>query len=322
MKRGVWILLSALLMGLLVASLAIGELRLSLSDIWAGLRGTDALAHTVLWNLRLPRALVAMAVGAALAASGTVMQALFRNPLASPDLLGVSSGGALGAVLALSLGWGAENLFAVPLCALFGAFLAVALVLMLAKRGAGLERLLLCGVALTALLGAGTSFVLSLNADQFRRASAMVFWLLGGLEDRTWEHVVMAVPGVVLGCLLLLPLARPMDLLALGEGGAQSLGVDVKRLRWKLISLSTVLAALATSVAGLIGFVGLVVPHLLRLLVGPGHRRLLPLSMLGGASFLLACDLATRLAPGQLRVGVVSALVGGPFFLWLLRRKP
>ena len=322
MKRGVWILLSALLVGLLVASLAIGELRLSLSDIWAGLRGTDALAHTVLWNLRLPRALVAMAVGAALAASGTVMQALFRNPLASPDLLGVSSGGALGAVIALSVGWGAENLFAVPLCALLGAFLAVALVLMLAKRGAGLERLLLCGVALTALLGAGTSFVLSLNADQFRRASAMVFWLLGGLEDRTWEHVAMAVPGVVLGCLLLLPLARPMDLLALGEGGAQSLGVDVKRLRWKLITLSTVLAALATSVAGLIGFVGLVVPHLLRLLVGPGHRRLLPLSMLGGASFLLACDLATRLAPGQLRVGVVSALVGGPFFLWLLRRKP
>ena len=322
MKRGVWILLSALLVGLLVASLAIGELRLSLSDIWAGLRGTDALAHTVLWNLRLPRALVAMAVGAALAASGTVMQALFRNPLASPDLLGVSSGGALGAVIALSVGWGAENLFAVPLCALLGAFLAVALVLMLAKRGAGLERLLLCGVALTALLGAGTSFVLSLNADQFRRASAMVFWLLGGLEDRTWEHVAMAVPGVVMGCLLLLPLARPMDLLALGEGGAQSLGVDVKRLRWKLITLSTVLAALATSVAGLIGFVGLVVPHLLRLLVGPGHRRLLPLSMLGGASFLLACDLATRLAPGQLRVGVVSALVGGPFFLWLLRRKP
>ena len=322
MKRGAWLLLTVLLLGLFLASLAFGELRLSPSEIWAGLRDQDSLAHTVLWNLRLPRAIVAISVGAGLAASGTVMQALFRNPLASPDLLGVSSGGALGAVIALAAGWGAENLFAVPVCALVGAFLAVALVLMLAKQGAGMERLLLCGVALTALLGAGTSFVLSLNADQFRRASSMVFWLLGGLEDRTWEHVVMAAPGVLIGCLLLLPLARPMDLLALGEGGAQSLGVDVKRLRWKLIGFATVLAALATAVAGLIGFVGLVVPHLLRLMVGPGHRRLLPLSMLGGACFLLACDLVTRLAPGQLRVGVVSAMVGGPFFLWLLRRKP
>ncbi|HEU4952735.1 MAG TPA: iron ABC transporter permease [Holophagaceae bacterium] len=322
MRRGAWLLLTALLLGLLVASLAVGELRLSLAQIWAGLRGTDELAHTVIWNLRLPRALVAVAVGAGLAASGVVMQALFRNPLASPDLLGVSSGGALGAVIALSFGFGAENLVAVPLCALAGAFLAVALVLMLARQGAGMERLLLSGVALATLLGAGTSFVLSLHADQFRRSIAMVFWMLGGLEDRTWEHVAMAVPGVFLGCLLLLPLGRPMDLLALGEGGAQSLGVDVKRLRWKLIALSTLLTALATAVAGLIGFVGLVVPHLLRLLVGPGHRRLLPLSMLGGASFLLACDLATRFAPGELRVGVVSAVVGGPFFLWLLRRRP
>jgi iron complex transport system permease protein len=321
-RRGAWLLLTALLLGLLLASLAFGELRLSPAQIWEGLRGRDELAHTVLWNLRLPRAIVAISVGAALAASGTVMQALFRNPLASPDLLGVSSGGALGAVLALAAGWGAKSLFAVPLCALLGAFLAVALVLMLAKQGAGVERLLLCGVALTALLGAGTSFVLSLSAEQFDRASSMVFWLLGGLEDRTWEHVAMAAPGVLIGCLLLLPLGRPMDLLALGEGGAQSLGVDVKRLRWKLIALSTTLTALVTAVAGLIGFVGLVVPHLLRLLVGPGHKRLLPLSMLGGASFLLACDLVTRLAPGQLRVGVVSALVGGPFFLWLLRRKP
>ncbi len=322
MKRGVWLLMVALLAGLLLVSLAFGELRLSPADIWNGLRGQDQLAHTVLWNLRLPRALVTLAVGAGLAASGTVMQALFRNPLASPDLLGVSSGGALGAVLALSLGWGASNLFAVPLCALVGAFFAVLLVLALAKQGAGVERLLLCGVALTALLGAGTSFVLSLNADQFGRVGSMIFWLLGGLEDRTWEHVVMAGPGILLSCILLVPLARPMDLLALGEGGAQSLGVDVKRLRWKLVALATVLTALATAVAGLIGFVGLIVPHLLRLLVGPGHKRLLPLSMLGGASFLLACDLLTRLAPGQLRVGVVSALVGGPFFLWLLRRKP
>lgn len=321
MKRGAWVLLVALLLGLTLASLGFGELRLSPLDIWKGLTGQDALVRTVLWNLRLPRTLVAIAVGAGLAASGTVMQALFRNPLASPDLLGVSSGGALGAVIALATGWGARSLFAVPLCALFGAFLAVALVLMLARQGAGTERLLLCGVALTALLGAGTSFVISFHSDGTHRAGLMVFWLMGGLEDRTWEHVWMAAPGIAIACLLLLPLGRPMDLLALGEGGAQSLGVDVRRLRRRLIALSTLLTALATAVAGLIGFVGLVVPHLLRLLAGPGHKRLLPLSMLGGASFLLACDLLTRFAPGEIRVGVVSALIGGPFFLWLLRRR-
>lgn len=321
MKRGAWVLLVALLLGLTLASLGFGELRLSPLDIWKGLTGQDALVRTVLWNLRLPRTLVAIAVGAGLAASGTVMQALFRNPLASPDLLGVSSGGALGAVIALSAGWGARSLFAVPICALLGAFLAVALVLMLARQGAGTERLLLCGVALTALLGAGTSFVISFHSDGTHRAGLMVFWLMGGLEDRTWEHVWMAAPGIAIACLLLLPLGRPMDLLALGEGGAQSLGVDVRRLRRRLIALSTLLTALATAVAGLIGFVGLVVPHLLRLLAGPGHKRLLPLSMLGGASFLLSCDLLTRFAPGEIRVGVVSALIGGPFFLWLLRRR-
>ncbi len=317
------------LLGLLVltfvASLAFGELRLSFGEVVGALTGGgDELARTVVRDFRLPRALVGAAVGAALGASGVVMQAFFRNPLASPGLLGVSSGGALGAVAVLALGptlgFAAATLWALPLASVVGAFAATGVVLMLAQRGAGTERLLLSGVALNALLGAGTSFLLTTTVGHFEVNAQILFWLMGGLESRSWEHVWMGVPAILVACLLLLPLGRPMDLLSLGEEGAQSLGVDVRRLRRQLIFLSTVLTALATAVAGIVGFVGLVVPHVLRLAFGPDHRRLLPYSMLGGASFLLACDLLTRTFPLGLRLGVVTSIIGGPFFLWLLRR--
>jgi len=318
-----------LLLGLLVlaflASLAFGELRLGFGQVVGALSGGgDDLARTVVRDFRLPRALVGMAVGAALGASGVVMQAFFRNPLASPGLLGVSSGGALGAVAVLALGplsgLAAASLWALPLASVTGAFAATGAVLMLAQRGAGAERLLLSGVALNALLGAGTSFLLTTTTGHFEVNAQILFWLMGGLESRGWEHVWMGVPAILGACLLLLPLGRAMDLLSLGEQSAQSLGVDVRRLRWQLIALSTVLTALATAVAGIVGFVGLVVPHVLRLAFGPDHRRLLPYSMLGGAAFLLACDLVTRTFPLGLRLGVVTSLIGGPFFLWLLRR--
>jgi iron complex transport system permease protein len=318
-------LLLALLALTFLASLAFGELRLSFGQVLGGLtNGTDEVARTVVRDFRLPRALVGLAVGAALGASGVVMQAFFRNPLASPGLLGVSSGGALGAVAVLALGpmlgFAAATMWALPLASVVGAFAATGMVLMLAQRGAGTERLLLSGVALNALLGAGTSFLLTTTAGHFEVNAQILFWLMGGLESRSWEHVWMGVPAIFVACLLLLPLGRAMDLLSLGEQSAQSLGVDVRRLRRQLIVLSTILTALATAVAGIVGFVGLVVPHVLRLAFGPDHRRLLPYSMLGGAIFLLACDLITRTFPLGLRLGVVTALIGGPFFLWLLRR--
>lgn len=315
--------LLALLALTILASLAFGEVRLSSGQVLAALGGGgDALARTVVLDFRLPRALVGLAVGAALGASGVVMQAFFRNPLASPGLLGVSSGGALGAVAVLALGpaLGLAALWALPVASALGAFAATGAVLVLAQRGAGTERLLLSGVALNALLGAGTSFLLTTTAGHFEVNAQILFWLMGGLESRSWEHVWMGVPAIIAGCLLLLPLGRAMDLLSLGEQSAQSLGVDVRRLRARLIVLSTLLTALATAVAGIVGFVGLVVPHMLRLAFGPDHRRLLPYSMLGGGTFLLACDLVTRTFPLGLRLGVVTALIGGPFFLWLLRR--
>ena len=309
-----------LLLGLLaLASLGIGDVRLGPARIFDGLLHRDDLAATVLWNIRLPRMLVAMLVGSALAASGLVMQAYFRNSLASPGLLGVTSGGAAGAVVMIGLGWASASILVLPVAAILGALLATGVVVLLARRGASTERLLLAGVALNALLGAVTSYVLSNFTLTYERNVKILFWLLGGLEDRTWEHVIMASP-IVVAAALLWPLGRPMDLLSLGAREAQSLGVDVKRLRRSLLALSTVLTALATSVAGTVGFVGLIVPHLLRLLIGPEHKRLVPLTLIGGAAFVLACDLVGRSA-GGLRVGIVTSLVGGPFFLWLLRRQ-
>jgi iron complex transport system permease protein len=247
------------------------------------------------------------------------MQAYFRNSLASPGLLGVSSGGAAGAVIAIALGWAAVSIWTIPLMAVLGSAAALAGVLVLARSGASNERLLLAGVALNALLGAVTSYVLSQQTALFERNSQILFWLLGGLEDRTWEHVLIALP-IVAAAILLWPLGRPMDLLSLGAREAQSLGVDVTRLRRGLLGLAAVLAAVATAVAGTVGFVGLIVPHVLRLLAGPEHRRLVPLCLVGGAAFVLACDLISR-SVGGLRLGIVTSLVGGPFFLWLLRRK-
>jgi iron complex transport system permease protein len=221
--------------------------------------------------------------------------------------------------VALALGWAWTSIFAIPLFALLGAMVAMGAVVMLARSGASTERLLLAGIALNALLGAVTSYVLSNFTLTYERNAQIIFWLLGGLEDRTWEHVWMAAPILVAG-LALWPLGRPMDLLSLGVAEAQSLGVDVRRLRRKMLAFATVLTALATAVSGTVGFVGLIVPHLLRLLVGPEHRRLVPLALIGGAAFVVICDLIGR-AAGGLRLGIVTAIVGGPFFLWLLRRK-
>ncbi|ATC63226.1 ABC transporter permease [Nibricoccus aquaticus] len=312
--------LAAIALGLAaLGSLAFGDLPLSPARIWNGLTHRDELAATVLYHIRLPRLCIAALVGAALSASGLVMQAYFRNSLASPGLLGVSTGGAAGAVIAIGTGWAASSLLALPAASIVGAFIATYAVIAFARQGASTERLLLAGIALNALLGAVVSYVLSNFTLSYERNAQIIFWMIGGLEDRSWEHVLMAAP-IVIGSLCLLPLGRPMDLLSLGEREAQSLGVDVPRLRAALLILSTILTALATAVSGSIGFVGLIVPHMLRLLFGAEHKRLIPLSLIGGAAFMIGCDVLGRFA-GGLRVGIVTALIGGPFFLWLLRKR-
>ena len=316
--HAMWIASVGLVVAML-ASLGIGDMPLSLDRIWAGLWKEDEMASIVLWQIRVPRMLVAIEIGAALAASGVVMQAYFRNSLASPGLLGVSSGGVAGAVIAIGAGWAVVSFYILPLMAIVGAFSATLAVVGLARQGASTERLLLAGVALNALLGAVTSYVLSDFTLSYERNAQIIFWLLGGLEDRNWDHVLMAAP-VILCAALLWPLGRSMDLLSLGATEAHSLGVDVRVLRRKMLALSTVMTALATAVAGTVGFVGLVVPHILRLMIGPEHKRLVPISLIGGATFVLACDLIGR-SMGNIRLGIVTAVLGGPFFLWMLRRR-
>ena len=312
--------LLVLLAVLAVAALMSGDMILSPARTWAGLCGEDSLASTIIWQIRMPRLIVGMLVGAALSSAGLVMQAFFRNNLANPGLLGVSGGGAAGAVVTIAAGWASASLWFLPLGAIVGALAASAAVIVLARRGASTERLLLAGVALNALLGAVTSYVLTQYTGLYERNTQILFWLMGGVEDRTWEHVQIVLP-IIVAAAVLWPLGRQMDLLSLGVPEAQSLGVDTRRLRRHLLVLSTVLTALATAVAGAVGFVGLIVPHILRLLVGPEHRRLVPLTLVGGAAFVLGCDLVGR-AAGGLRLGIVTSLVGGPFFLWLLRKLP
>jgi iron complex transport system permease protein len=312
--------LLAIMALLILAGLAVGEMPLGPARLWGGLHGTDPLAATILWHMRLPRILVAVLVGGALSAAGLVMQAFFRNSLADPGLLGVSSGGSAGAVIAIAAGWASVSIWFLPVAACAGAVTATGAALILAQRGASTERLLLAGVALNAILAATTSYVLSQQIGLYERNAQILFWLLGGLEDRTWEHVAIALP-IAGAAALLWPLGRPMDLLSLGSAEAQSLGIDVRRLRRWLLALATVLTAAATAVAGSVGFVGLIVPHVMRILVGPEHRRLVPITLVGGASFVLACDLIGRLA-GGIRLGIVTSLIGGPFFLGMLRRKP
>lgn len=294
--------------------------RLGLAD--AG--DVDPVHAAIVGSIRAPRAVLAGLVGAALALAGAQLQGLFRNPLASPDLLGVSSGAALGAVLALVAGLPLRSLYYTPLCALLGALASLVVVERLGRREGETDvaTLLLAGVALSAFIAAVDAFLLTRAFDDYEVARQVTFWLMGGLVDRNWVHVLLVLPGLAIGVALAAHTARDLDLILEGEEVARSLGVDVARTKWLLLLSSSLLTASAVAVSGVVGFVGLIVPHLLRLLVGPSHRALLPLSFLAGAAFLVLADgvARTALAPEELSLGVVTAFVGAPFFLFLLRR--
>ena len=304
---------------LIVALVALATLSLMIGP--AGFGFPRQAAATILMEIRLPRTLLAMLAGGALGLSGAALQGYLRNPLAEPGVIGISGGAGLGAVLAIHTGAASLFALALPLGGLLGAAAAMAAVLGLAgARGGGLT-LILAGVAVASLATALTSGVLSLSRNPFASVE-MVFWLLGSLADRSLEHVLLAGPFLVTGCLLLLTLGRPLDALTLGEDVAQNLGADLGRLRLVVVAGATLAVGAATAVAGTIGFVGLVVPHLIRPLVGSVPSRLLPASLAGGAVLLLAADIAIRvLAPGgEIRLGVVTALIGAPFFLWLVAK--
>jgi iron complex transport system permease protein len=332
--RVVMAALVALLVAAVIGAIATGAAGLSPAQSLAALfglirRGADAAgsypdwAPRLLLDLRLPRLALAIVAGAALSMAGASFQGTFRNPLAEPYLLGVSAGAALGATVAIV--WkplGALGIYTVPLFAFVGAILAAFLVYRMATFGGRTQSasLLLSGVAVGSTLTAILSFLMVTTE---RDLHTVVVWLMGGLTTATWVKVYITFPVVAAGFVYLMLLSRRMNLLLMGEERARELGVDSQRTRRNLMIVASIITAAAVSFTGLIGFVGLMVPHIMRLLVGPDHRRLLPASALFGALLLLLADTVARTAmsPAEIPVGIITAAVGGPFFLFLLRRR-
>ncbi|MFV0297309.1 MAG: FecCD family ABC transporter permease [Hyphomicrobiaceae bacterium] len=305
--------------GLALLTLALVLLSLFASASGIGLPGRAA--RLILLEIRVPRTALAFLVGGALGLTGAVLQGYLRNPLAEPGLIGISGGAGLGAVLAIHSGLAAAMPLALPLGGLAGAFLATLAVLLIAGERGGTLTLILAGVAVSSFASALISGILAVSQNPFA-AVEIIYWLLGSLADRSLTHLWLAGPFIVAGAALLMRTAPALDALTLGEDVATNLGVDTRRLRFVIVGGAALAVGAATAVAGAIGFVGLVVPHLLRPLTGQQPSRLLVASFLGGASLVLAADIGLRLlAPaGELRLGVVTALVGTPFFLWLVIR--
>lgn len=337
-RRGYGLLLIALGIALVVAvgaAISLGSVGVPLAQCWQivayhlfpGLDApNDATQDQIVWAFRLPRTLLAVLVGACLGLVGTVLQAVVRNPLADPYLLGVSAGASLGAVIVIVLGSGAAAGLGLSGAAFAGALVATALVYLLAQRRGVITpaRLVLSGVALAHLFQSAYSYLLLKAASGGTgAASGVFFWLLGSLAGARWEELL--IPSVVLavGGAALLTQARSLNSLLAGEESAVSLGLDVRRFRIQMLLLTSLLVGVMVAVSGAIAFVGLIVPHLVRLVVGSDHRRVLPVAALVGATFLVLVDLVARTAdqPAELPLSIVTAVVGAPFFLWLLRRR-
>lgn len=323
----VLVLFAAMLVGILVgpAGLTPGGVlldiadRLPLVDVDSGL---STRQQAILWNIRMPRVVLGVLVGAMLAIAGAAYQGVFRNPLADPYLLGVSSGAGLGATLAIVVG-GAAGFAGVPIAAFAGGLLAVGATYSLGRTVGGSRSevvIILAGVAVAAFANAIQTFFMQLHDDTLRQVYS---WMLGRLSTDGWSDVVVVLPYVVVTVAIIALHRRTLDVMAVGDVEAASLGINPARVRLLLVCVATLGTAAVVSASGLIGFVGIVVPHAVRLLAGPGHRLLLPLSLLVGASFLVLADVLARtvMSPAELPIGVVTAAIGAPFFLVVLRRS-
>jgi iron complex transport system permease protein len=320
------VLALAALLGLVFAALAIGKYPVPLGDLAAilgrRLLGLDIpvppTAETVVMQVRLPQVAAALAVGASLAAAGATYQGLFRNPLVSPDILGVSSGAGLGAVLGITLSLPVAAIQGLAFAGGLGAVAIVYAVGLAVRRHDPVLTLVLAGVAVGAMLGSGIS-LLKVLADPYNQLPAITFWLLGSLTTVTLGDVAAVLPALVVGLVPLVLLRWRVNLMSLGDEEARALGVETRILRPVLIAAATLVTAAAVSITGVIGWIGLIVPHVARLLVGPDYRRLLPASMILGAGYLVGVDLIARTAGTiEIPLGILTAMVGAPFFLWLL----
>lgn len=332
-KKLFLLFLLLLLLAVAVISLASGQISIAFSHIlgvvayqWGLPFGTETAFSpeelAVTWYIRMPRMVTGLLVGAALGISGAVMQGIFSNPLADPGIIGISAGAATGAVLSIALGVASQGMFTMPAFAFCGSILAVLLTVFLAARGGKIPvmTLLLAGVAVGMLLGAVTSGLLTFLNEQ--KLQQYLFWMVGGLDYRRWEHVYLAAGPILTGIVIMTLLSRHLNILVLGETEARSVGMPVQFYRMGFLFLASMTTATSVCVSGNIGFVGLVMPHMMRMLIGPDHRYLLPASALGGAVFLVACDALGRviMPPAEVRVGIMTALVGTPYFLYLLRK--
>ncbi|MEA2918343.1 MAG: iron complex transport system permease protein [Bradyrhizobium sp.] len=308
---------------LALISLGIGPVRLSpLTVIDALFGGGSDVQQVIVREIRLPRMILGFAIGAILGLSGAALQGLLRNPLASPSLFGAPQSAAFGAVLVIALGVADVRSWALPVAAIAFAFASVFVLLTIAGRNAGLLILILAGLAISSLAGAATALVMNLSNNPFA-VLEIAFWLLGSLEDRSFRHVMLALPFIVAGAVILLSQRSAFRALSLGEETAQSLGVDVGRLRLMVITGVALGVGGAVAVTGTIGFIGLVAPHLMRPLIGHDPTRLLVPSALAGSALLLSADIAVRLIPStsDIKVGVLTSIIGVPFFLYLIRRE-
>lgn len=321
MNRWLVPLLLVVLAALAAVSLLAGTVWLSPADVLVGLTsGRQDLAGLIVVDIRLPRLVLALLVGGILGLSGAVLQGLLRNPLAEPGLLGVSSGASLGAVIAIYYGFAHLTSLAAPAFALLGGLLTAGLALLLARRG-GTLALILAGSAVSAIAAAGVSLALNLAPNPYA-AYEITTWLMGSLSDRSWDHVRLAAPFIIAGAALLFSTGRALDALALGEAQAESLGIALGRTRLLALFGTALGVGAATAVAGAIGFVGLIAPHLVRPAVGHRPGKVLWPATLAGAAIVVTADIATRLVHFQsgpeLRLGVLISLIGAPFFLWLV----
>ena len=328
----VLIILGAAVLLAALFSAGVGQMQITVAEILASISHRLGLdwgvlpehphAESALWAIRFPRVLMAIIVGAALAAAGVMMQGVFGNPLAEPSVVGVSSGAAAFACTSIALGLTFFGQWTTVVAAFIGGLVATTLVYLTARHGGRTEvvTLVLTGVAINAIAGAVIALMTFLGDTSAREE--IIFWQLGSLNGTLWINVGIAGPIALAGILLAFTMTRKLDLLALGERPARHLGVNVERLRKQVIVVVAFLTSAAVAFAGIIGFVGLVVPHILRMALGPGHRMLLPASVLGGALLMLAADTTARtlVANADLPIGMLTALVGGPFFFWLIRR--
>lgn len=300
-----------------VAKILLGKLPL-MDDLFS--HSWSSVEESIILQIRLPRILLGVLVGSALAVAGAAMQGLFKNPMADPYVIGISSGAAFGATIAIVLG--VQGIFSVPLMAFMGAIFSAFLVYNIARVNGQMqmETVLLSGIAVAIFFSALTSFFMYVAGENLHQ---IVFWLMGGLWARGWDHVGVSFVPIFIGILGIYVFARDLNVMQLGEESALHLGIEIEQVKKILLALSSLVAGIAVSVSGIIGFVGLIIPHMVRIMVGPDHRILIPASALVGAIFLILADSVARtiISPAELPVGIITAFFGAPFFIYLLRRK-